>query len=135
MAETRFLNHLPKIILRSPLHPVMCRRFLVLSFYGRKTGRRYELPLSYRRRNGEVIMTTDSGWWRNLQGVRPVQLWLAGHRVKGTGWAVTDDAATADALRELIASQPSYARLAGVHKNADGSLDVARAARERVLTG
>ncbi len=78
MAEMRFVNQFPKAILRSPLHPVMSRRFLLLSFQGRKTGRRYHLPLAYLRRNGEVIMTTDSGWWRNLRGGRPVQLRLAG---------------------------------------------------------
>jgi hypothetical protein len=133
MAERRFLNQFPKAILRSPLHPLMSRRFLLLSFHGRKTGRRYLLPLAYLRRNGEVIMTTDSAWWRNLQGGRPVQLRLAGRTVTGTAWAVTEEAEVGAAIRDLIASQPSYARLASVRRNADGSLDLARAARERVL--
>lgn len=78
-------------------------------------------------------MTTDSGWWRNLQGGRPVQLRLAGHTVSGAAWTVTDDAAVGAALSDLIAAQPSYPRLAGMHTNADGSPDLARAARERVL--
>jgi hypothetical protein len=133
MAEMRFLNHFPKAILRSPLHPVMSRRFLVISFQGRKTGRRYHLPLAYLRRDGEVIMTTDSGWWRNMQGGRSVQLRLAGRTVSGTAWAVKDEAEVGAAIRDLIASQPSSARLAGVHKSEDGSLDLDRAARERVL--
>jgi hypothetical protein len=46
---------------------------------------------------------------------------------------VKDEAEVGAAIRDLIASQPSYARLAGVHKNEDGSLDLDRAARERVL--
>jgi deazaflavin-dependent oxidoreductase (nitroreductase family) len=133
MAEKRFLNQFPKAILRSPLHSLMSRRFLLLSFQGRKTGRRYQLPLAYLRRNGNVIMTTDSGWWRNLKGGRPVQLQLTGRTLKGTAWAVTDDAEVGAALRELLAAQPSYARLAGLHTNADGSLDLAQAARDRVL--
>lgn len=127
------LNLFPKAILRSPLHPLMSRRFLILSFNGRKTGRRYHLPVAYFRRNGEVIMTTDSRWWRNLQGGKPVELRLAGRWLSGTGWAVSEDSAVEPALRDLIASQPSYAGPAGMHKNADGSWDLARAARERVL--
>jgi hypothetical protein len=133
MAQMRFLNQFPKAILRSPVHPVMSRRFLLLTFQGRKTGRRYHLPLAYLRRNGEVIMTTDSGWWRNLQGGRPVQFRLVGRTVSGTAWAVKDEAEVGPAIRDLVASQPSYARLAGVHRNEDGSLDLERAARERVL--
>jgi deazaflavin-dependent oxidoreductase (nitroreductase family) len=129
----RFLNHVPRLILRSPLHPVLSRRFLLLSFRGRKTGRWYQLPLSYVRRDGEVIMTTDSGWWRNLRGGGPVQLRLRGRRMRGTAWAVTDEAEVRAALRDLITAQPSYARLADVRKLADGSLDLDRAARERVL--
>jgi len=133
MADMRLLNRFPKAILQSPLHPLMSRKFLVLSFQGRKTGRQYELPLSYLRRDGQVIMTTDSGWWRNLQGGKPVHLRLAGRKLSGTAWAVTEDAEVEAALRELIAAQPSYARLAGVRTNADGSLDLTQAARERVL--
>ncbi len=53
--------------------------------------------------------------------------------MSGTAWAVTDEAEVATALRDLTASQPSGPRLAGMHRNADGSLDVARAALERVL--
>lgn len=133
MANMGLLNQVPKAILRSPLHTMMSRRFLLLSFQGRKTGRRYDLPLAYLPRHGEVIMTTDSGWWRNLRGGRPVQLRLAGRQVTGTAWAVKDEAEVEAALRDLVASQPSYPRLAGMHSNADGTPDLARAARERVL--
>src|SRR2546430_17739341 len=78
-------------------------------------------------------MTTDSGWWRNFQRRRPVQLRLAGRRVNGTAWAVTDDAEVAAALRDLVASQPSYARLAGVRSSAGGAPGPAPGARARVL--
>lgn len=133
MANLGLLNQVPKAILRSPLHATMSRRFLLLSFQGRKTGRWYHLPLAYLRRDGEVIMTTDSGWWRNLRGGRSVQLRLAGRRVTGKAWAVTDETEVEAALRDLVASQPSYLRLAGMHSNADGTPNLARAARERVL--
>jgi deazaflavin-dependent oxidoreductase (nitroreductase family) len=133
MAQKRFLNHFPRAILRSPLHPLMSRRFLLLTFQGRKTGRQYNLPLAYLRRGGEVIMTTDSGWWQNLDGGRRVQLRMAGRTLRGTGSAVKDDAEVRAALKDLIAAQPSYAGLAGMHKREDGTLDLDRAARERVL--
>lgn len=133
MAPMRFLNQLPKAVLRSPLHPLMSRRYLLLSFQGRKTGRHYQLPLAYVRRDREVIMTTDSPWWHNLRGGRPVELQLAGRTLTGTGRAVTDDAAVGAALRALIEAQPSYARLAGVRRRPDGSWDLDRAAQERVL--
>jgi hypothetical protein len=133
MPDVGMVNHFPRLILLSPLHRLLSRHFLVLAFRGRKTGRRYELPVAYVRREGGVIMTTDSRWWRNLQGGAPVELTIAGRRLSGTGWAVTEAREVEAALRDLIAMQPSYARLAGVQRLADGSMDFANAAKKRVL--
>jgi hypothetical protein len=39
MRRLRRLPHLrPTLVLRSPLHPVMSRRFLLLTYQGRRTG-------------------------------------------------------------------------------------------------
>lgn len=133
MPEMRILNPVPRLILRSPLHAVLSRRLALLSFRGRKTGRWYHLPLSYVSRDGEVIMTTDSGWWRNLRGGRPVRIRLGGRTRSGTARVVTEPAEVRAALEELVAAQPSYARFAEIRTLPGGALDLDRAARERVL--
>jgi len=41
---TRALNKVPAAILRSPLHRLMSKRFLLLTFAGRESGKRYTIP-------------------------------------------------------------------------------------------
>ncbi len=40
-AIKRALNKIPAALLRSPLHGLMSKRFLLLTFNGRKSGKRY----------------------------------------------------------------------------------------------
>ena len=57
-----------RLLLRSPLHFLMSRSLLLITYEGRKSGRRYTTPLRYTR-EGEVIRCFTSGttqWWRNL---------------------------------------------------------------------
>ena len=43
------INPLSRALLRSPLHGLMSRHVIVLCFEGRRTGKRYETPVAYRR--------------------------------------------------------------------------------------
>ena len=132
----RLSNLAPTLLLRSPLHRLMSGRFLLLTYRGRRTGRRYTLPAAYRRRGDELILTTDSSWWRNFSEPSPVTVRVAGRPRSGTAQAVRDPQQVADALRYLVEGQPSYARLAGIERSEDGTPDAEgfqRAARERIL--
>ena len=67
-AITRALNKVPAALLRSPLHGLMSKKFLLLTFNGRKSGKRYDIPVAYARDGDAFSMTTDSPWWKNLRG-------------------------------------------------------------------
>jgi hypothetical protein len=45
-------------LLRSPAGGPMRRQFMVLRFFGRKTGRRYEIPVVAHRLDGELYALT-----------------------------------------------------------------------------
>ena len=78
---TALKNSVPTLVLRSPLHPLMSGRYALLSFTGRRTGRRYTTPVAYTRDGADrLLLSTDSPWWRNLAGGAPVSLRLAGPR-------------------------------------------------------
>jgi hypothetical protein len=114
----------------------MSGRFLLLTYRGRRTGRSYTLPTAYRRRGDELILTTDSSWWRNFTEPSPVTVRVAGRPLSGTARATRDRQQVANALRSLIEGQPSYARLAGIERSKDGTPDAEgfeRATRERIL--
>ena len=74
----KVMNKVPTTILRSPLHPLMSNKYLLLSFTGLKSGRKYTTPVAYLRDHETFLVTTDSPWWKNLHGGAPVTLQVKG---------------------------------------------------------
>ena len=96
MAETParqpFFNRLVGGILRSPLHPIVSGRVMLITVTGRRSGRHYTLPVEYRR-EGALVMVTSRGdrtWWRNLRGGAPVALRMRSHDLAGSAEVIED---------------------------------------------
>jgi F420H(2)-dependent quinone reductase len=84
----RTLNPALELLLRSPLHPLASGRFALIAYTGRRTGRRYTIPVLYREAGDEVTIAVGwpdrKVWWRNLTGEGgPVELVVAGRRLRG----------------------------------------------------
>jgi hypothetical protein len=92
------LNRFISQLLRSPLHSLLDRWLLLLTVYGRRTGRAYTLPVQYARRGDAIDVLPGTAarktWWRNLRGGAPVVLHLGGRDYVGTGDVLTGEAAT-----------------------------------------
>lgn len=98
----RRLKPLVVAILRSPLHGLLSKDLLLLTYVGARSGRRLVLPLSYVEIDGRPYLCTRSSlWWRNLRVTPGVELMLRGRRVA----AVADvlDATSREALAGLRA--------------------------------
>jgi hypothetical protein len=52
----------------------------LLSFTGRKTGRRYTVPVGYHELDGDGVILTASGWKANLRGGADVEVTHLGRR-------------------------------------------------------
>jgi hypothetical protein len=137
MARTSLANRVPAAILSSPLHGLLSGKRLVLGFTGRRSGTRYATPVNYLQRDRELLITTDSRWWHNLDGGAPVELRLRGRRVLATAEAVRDQALAPEALTALVRDHPPYGRWAHLRVGHDGTPDPAdvraEVARGRVL--
>ena len=102
-------------ILRSPLHPLLSFGLMLISFEGRKTGRRYTFPVGYQQ-SGRAITVLASrarrkGWWRNFREPHPVELLVRGRRLAGEGRVLAGDSAE---FREAVeATFRRLPRLAG----------------------
>ena len=59
-AMMRVSNPIMRSLLRSPAGGPMRRQFMVLRFFGRKTGRRYDIPVVAYRLDGELYALTDA---------------------------------------------------------------------------
>lgn len=137
MARTSLTNRIPAAILSSPLHRLLSGKRLVLAFTGRRSGNRYATPVNYLQQGREVLITTDSSWWRNLEGGAPVELRLRGRKLRATAEAVRDLGLVAEALTAIVRDHPPYGRWAHVRVGVDGTPDAAdvraEVARGRVL--
>jgi hypothetical protein len=71
-------NPLVRMLLDSPLHEVLDDSFLVLHLTGRKTGRRYDIPVGYVDMGGRLIVVTVARWRVNLRGGADVEVTLRG---------------------------------------------------------
>lgn len=125
MARTSLANTVPAAILSSPLHSLLSGKRLVLTFTGRRSGTRYTTPVNYLQRGRELLITTDSKWWRNLDGGAPVELRLRGRHVRATAEAVRDHDVVTEALTALIRDHRPYGRWAHIRVGPDGTPDAA----------
>ncbi len=133
----RVVNVLVKIILRSPLHGLMSKNRMLLTFRGRKSGKVYTTPVSYFREGESIVCFTDSSWWKNLRGGAPVRMRLSGRDVAGMAYPIdTDTEAIAKGLERMLQKIPSDARYYQVTVGPRGQLsasDLMRAAHANVM--
>ena len=97
------INRAMRLLLRSPLHPLVSRSLMLISFKGRVTGRSYTTPVRYVR-DGEKIRcytSRDARWWPNLKHEPAVVLRIRGRDVRCSASVIDDDPA---AVRTLLAS-------------------------------
>lgn len=113
----RIANPLVRLILRSPLHGMLSKSLLLLSYRGQKTGKEYTLPVQYAHKDEWVFIVPGNHnrktWWRNLRGGTPVWLTLGGKRMKGTAEVLEGnrDAGTiAEMLQVYFRRFPAAAR-------------------------
>lgn len=117
-----FGNRFMRWILRSPLHGIISKSFLLISVAGRKSGKQYTVPVNYTR-DGQTLTITSyrhRTWWRNVRGGVPVKLWLQGSEVEATADVTEDDATVETDLLELLRSNRRYASAFGVKFDAAG---------------
>ncbi len=120
------LNDITAALLRSPLHRLLSRNVLVLTFTGRKTGRRITTPVSYARVDDAVLCVTPSAWANNLRANPAVTLVLRGRVMQGAAEVFPPGApASIDLLRAFFQRVPRDMRFYSVHSAPDGTPDLA----------
>ena len=119
----RILNRGVGLLLRSPLHGLASGRIMLLTVTGRRSGRRFTVPVSYLPHEGDFLCFTSGewgSWWNNLRGGTPVAAWVRGRRLAGNARAETGGYTVARALGAFLAEFPATAGRYGVGLDADG---------------
>lgn len=89
------VNPLVVALLRSPLHGIASKGLLLLTVTGRRTGRRYTIPVGYQMDGDRYVILVSKArrrsWWRNYIDPGPVELHVRGQDLRGQGWVVHPD--------------------------------------------
>lgn len=97
-AALHAINPLVRPLLRSRLHPLLSRSVLLLTYTGRRSGRRFTIPVQYTT-DGDVLVVAAGAperkvWWRNLTGEgAEVRVRLRGRDLGGRAVARVEDGA------------------------------------------
>ena len=143
MAESNFFlrsgNILFSWLLRSPLHGVLSKSFMLVSVTGRKSGKVYTTPVNYHRAGEalQVISIRERTWWRNLRGQgAAATLRLQGKDIQTWGRVIENEQSVAQMLVDYLMEVPQVGRYLGVKPGPDGKLsedEIRQAAKDKVI--
>ena len=123
------LNVPMRALLRSPLHGIASRNLCIFLYAGRRSGRRFETPLSYVR-DGEhlwLLSSRDTRWWTNFVQATgetnpgaPVEVLTAGVLLRGHARTIHHDRGKLLAsLRQFLTALPRDAIIYGIGLDGD----------------
>src|SRR5580704_9249051 len=98
LAAQGLANRVVRGMLRTPLlSRAAGSRLVTLYIVGRKSGRRYTIPVAYTRDKDDLLIGTPFGWGRNLSTGEAVAIRLKGRRRLADVEVYTDERAVTDA--------------------------------------
>jgi len=113
------INPLVTAILRSPFHWVLSSGLMLITVTGRRTGRRYTIPVGYQRDEDVLTILVSEApkkqWWRNLHDPAPVEVRVKGKTLSGIAELVATTSPEFEArAEETLRRLPWMGRVFGV---------------------
>jgi hypothetical protein len=125
-----------KRILASPLHSMMSNNLMLIHVTGRKTGKRYTLPVPYSQTENTLVVMAAGVWWKNLRGGAPVTVRLRGRDYQGHAQVYENVEVITAEVQQFLRHRPEVARFLKIRLDANGQPDaegLKRAAGLRVV--
>jgi hypothetical protein len=124
MPGQRAVNLLVRAMLRTPgLAPIVGGRLVTLYPVGRKSRRRYCIPVAYVAEGDHLLIGTSSGWGRNLRTGEPVAIRLKGKRRRADVHISTTEPEVVSAYAHMARANPTFAKFSNIHLSEDGEPD------------
>lgn len=92
----RAVNPVLGFLLRTPLMGPMRKQMMVVNVTGRKSGRRYSIPLSAHRIDNTLYALTSAPWKNNFRDGATAEVLHGGKTTSMRGELITDPATVAD---------------------------------------
>jgi len=103
-AILRVVNPILAYLLRTPLAGGAREQMMVVSFNGRKTGRRYSIPLSAHRIDNNLYALTSAPWKMNFRDGATAEVLVGGNTTTMRGELIRDPAVVADLSHRVAES-------------------------------
>jgi hypothetical protein len=117
-------NRVVRTLLRTPLLArLVGARLITVFVVGRKSGKRYAVPVAYSRREGALLFGTEFRWARNLRTGEPVEIRLKGRRRTADVTVTTDEAGVVADYGFLARDNHQFARFNRIALDATGEPD------------
>jgi deazaflavin-dependent oxidoreductase (nitroreductase family) len=124
LALQGFANRIVRALLRVPL---LCRvvgkRLLVVYVVGRKTGRRFVIPVAYLPDGESLLVGTPFGWVHNLRGGEPVSVRYKGKKRVADVVVFTAEADVVSAYSKMARGNRQFAKFNKIGFDAAGNPD------------
>ena len=103
-------NSIVRGLLRVPLvSRVVGKRLITVYVVGRKSGKRYAVPVAYTRHEGTLLIGTPFGWGRNLRTGVPVEVRFKGRRRVADVLVRTDEDAVVEDYAVMARDNRNFA--------------------------
>ena len=115
-------NRVVRGLLRTPLlSRVVGGRLVTLYIVGRKSGRRYTVPVAYTRQGDDLLIGTPFGWGRNLRTGEPVEIRLMGRLRQADVRVYSSEADVTGAYTTMCRDNKTFAKFNKIGFDAAGN--------------
>ena len=116
------VNQIVRALLRTPLISLgIGRRLITVYAVGRKSGRRYAIPVAYTRQGEDLIIGTPFRWARNLRTGEPVDIRIMGRRRSAAVEVLTDEADVARHYAAMCRDNKQFAKFNKIRLDETGT--------------
>jgi deazaflavin-dependent oxidoreductase (nitroreductase family) len=117
-------NRVVRVLLATPLLArLVGARLVTLYVVGRKSGKRYSVPVAYSRHEGALLFATEFRWVRNLRTGEPVDIRFKGRRWTADVTVTTDESGVVADYGFLARDNHQFARFNRITLDAAGEPD------------
>ena len=121
LAAQGLVNRIARVLLRAPgISRIVGRRLLTLHVVGRRTGKRYAVPVAYTPHQGALLVGTPFGWARNLRTGHAVEVDYRGRRRTADVRVETEEAAVVAGYAIIARDNHSFGSFNKIGYDASG---------------
>jgi deazaflavin-dependent oxidoreductase (nitroreductase family) len=122
MGVQKAANAVVRTLLQAPgISSGMGKRLVLINVVGRKTGKRYSVPVAYTRHEDSLLIGTPFAWARNMRTGEPVEIVLQGKRRQADVQVISDEAGVVEAYGIICRDARPFARFNNIGFGADGA--------------